>query len=183
MKFGIIIGVLIGIVILGATVTSVLILAVLPVTRTLSSEGGTGQATYTTIPSTIPSSRLPAGTTASSSADVRFSPEITDISGENLSRTITAKLTNSGTSDAHNVRARVEVFSLANRIKIKTDGIEREYLEKKLGTIKAGTTVTVRETVSISVFDSWKISRDGAVVSLTIYSDEATRTTSYEYKP
>ena len=191
MKFGIILGVLIGIVILGIVVISVLMLVILPATRSTSSSGVVSSVpalNYNTITPSRPAmvTASPAFTnpnytqpTTQSVANVSFNIQIISVSGEGLSRTVVAQLSNTGSADAHNVRARVEVFSQNSRIKINS----QDYLEENFGTLKAGTTLNIQETISIGLLDSLKIARDGATFNLTIYSDERTQSSSYNYQP
>jgi hypothetical protein len=110
---------------------------------------------------------------------VRFEIVIADISGSGLSWTVTAQLTNTGDSDAHNVRAKVEVFSAKARIKLNG----QDYLIEDVGTLEAAATVTKQVTLNFVAFDGLKISRNGARFVLTVDSDEHTETLSYEYQP
>jgi len=126
-----------------------------------------------TVPPPSPSPTVPL------TADVKFELVVTDVSGTGLSRTITAQITNTGSSDAHNVWAKIEVSSQEARVKL--DG--QDYIRVDLGTIKAKETVTRQVTLNISAFDGLKIAMNGAQFVLTIYSDEHTQTLSYDYKP
>jgi hypothetical protein len=131
----------------------------------------------TPIPS--PSLPAPASLPPTQNVDVRFEFAVTDISGTGFSRTITAEITNTGNTDAHNVWGRVQVFSGDSLIKL--DG--KEFLRVDVGTIKAGETVTAEVTLSFGFTDGLKISRNGAEFVLNIYSDEFTDTFSYNYSP
>ena len=196
MKFGIIIGVLIGVVILGVVVIALTVLMILPATRSVSSAGNilpvpsitfetAAPAPVTSSPAVTPLRTSSAPHTISTSpagkpaAAVNFSPRIVSIDGDDLTRTIKAQLANTGTADAHNVRARVEVYSQRTRIKING----RDYLEESLGTIRAGAVVDIEKTVTVSVMDSLKVLRDGASVRITVFSDEKNQSISYDYGP
>lgn len=115
----------------------------------------------------------------SAEEDVTFQFTISDISGGGLSRTITSQLSNTGSSDAHNVWAKVEVFCQGSRVKISG----QDYLKEDIGILKAGATVTREVTLSFSAFDGLKISRNEGRFVLTIYSAEHTETFLYDYQP
>lgn len=115
----------------------------------------------------------------STEGDVKFAFEVTDISGSGLSRTVTAKLTNTGSAEAHNVWAKTEAFSQGSRIKLSG----KEYLRTDIGSMPAGESVTTEVTLSFSVMDGLKISQNGVTLTLTIYSDEYTEIFSYDYMP
>lgn len=121
----------------------------------------------------------PASLPTSAETDVRFQFAVSDISGSGLSRTGTSQLSNTGSSDAHNVWAKVEVFCQGSRVKVSG----QDYLKEDIGILKAGETVTREVTLSFSVFDGLKISNNGARFILTVYSDEHTETLSYDYQP
>ncbi len=130
-------------------------------------------STSPTVPPPSPSPTVPL------TADVKFELVVSDVSGTGLSRTITAQITNTGSSEAHNVWVKIEVSSQEARVKL--DG--QDYIRVDLGTIKAKETVTRQVTLNISAFDGLKIAMNGAQFVLTIYSDEHTQTLSYDYKP
>jgi VCBS repeat-containing protein len=112
-------------------------------------------------------------------ANVNFKVVVTGVSGTDLSRTVTAQVTNTGSSDAHNAWAKIEVFSQSQRIQLSG----QDYLSVNIGTVKAGATVTEQATLSFSLLDSLKIQQNGAQFLLTLYSDEWTQTLTYDYKP
>ena len=134
------------------------------------------------IPSPLPSPN-PASPTPSISpsqnGEVKFELAVIDISGSGLSRTITAQVTNTGNTDAHNVWGKVQVFSQDSLIKLGG----KEFLRVDVGTIATGDTLTTEPTLSFGLTDGLKISQNGVTVVLTIYSDELTETFSYEYSP
>ena len=111
--------------------------------------------------------------------NVRFALEVVDISGSGLSRIVTAKLTNTGSTDAHNVWGETEAFSQDSRIKLSGEA----YLRTDIGSMPAGESITTEVTLSFSVMDGLKISQYGVTLMLTIYSDEYTEAFSYAYMP
>ncbi len=111
--------------------------------------------------------------------NVEFEFNITGVSGEGLSRTISAQLTNSGTDDAHNVWAKVEVFSQDSRIKLSGE----DFLRVDFGTLKGGTAVTKEVNIKFGIMDGLKISQNGARFVLTVNSDENTQELYYDYQP
>lgn len=189
MKLGIFIGVVIGFIMVAASAAVVFATLILPSTR------GSQNVTPTIIivqPTPLPSltSPVPAAKPATSTAQtvtpvsgnsgVTFSAAITGISGTDLtSRAINAQLTNTGTADAHNVSARVDVISQGSQIRLNG----QNYLTQSFGTLKTGSTVAIQETISVSITEGLKILQNGAVVILTISSDEKTQTVSYNYQP
>jgi len=120
----------------------------------------------------------PANSPTLFEADVRFHFAVSDISGTGLSRTVTGQLSNMGSSDAHNVWVKVEVFCDGSRVKVSG----QDYLQGDIGIIKARETVIREVLLSFSVFDGLKISNNGARFTLTVYSDEHTDTLSYDYQ-
>ena len=110
--------------------------------------------------------------------DVNFVLAIKDIGGAGLTRTVTAQITNTGNSDAHNAWARIEVFSRNNRIRL----CGSDSLTVDIGTLDGGATVTRQEALQFGFFDGMKIAQNGARVTLTIYSDEKTMTFNYDYQ-
>jgi len=145
--------------------------------------GGEGEVNLSPSPATSAEENVEANPPANSPTlaeeDIRFKFAISDISGTGLSRTITSQLSNTGSSDAHNVWAKVEVFCQGSRVKVS--GLD--YLKEDVGILKAGETVTREVTLSFNVFDGLKISNNGAKFILTVYSDEHTETLSYDYQP
>jgi hypothetical protein len=144
-----------------------------------SPANGEQPVTPTPGPATEPAPEPTLSPVPSKEGDVKFAFEVTDISGSGLSRTVTAKLTNTGSADAHNVWAKTEAFSQGSRIKLGG----QEYLRTDIGLLTAGATITTEVTLSFSVMDGLKISQNGVTLNLTIYSDEYTETFTYDYKP
>jgi hypothetical protein len=204
MKLGVVIGVLIGLVLVAAAAAVVFAKVVLPltqetriVTQTISQSVPSASIAPAPLKSPSPSiaTALPAvkpGTStaqpattapsapAASGGTVNFRPNIVSVTGSGLtSRTISAQLTNLGTGDAHNVSAKVEVTSQGSRIKLNG----QDSLVQSLGTIKAGTTLNLQETVSVNITDGLKILQNGAAVILTVSSDELTQSATYNYQP
>ncbi|HDR67653.1 MAG TPA: hypothetical protein ENN61_01245 [Bacteroidaceae bacterium] len=108
-----------------------------------------------------------------------FEARIVGISGEGLTREVTAELSNKMAEDVHNAVVKLQVTS-GNSV-IKPNG--QPYLEVDLGTIKSGEAVKSTIKVSLGFFDGLKITQNGAVLHLTVKSDEVTETVKYEYKP
>ena len=115
----------------------------------------------------------------SAEEDVTFQFTISDVSGSGLSRTITSQLSNTGSSDAHNVWARLEVFCQESRVKVNGE----DYLREDIGILKAGATAAREVTLGFNAFDGLRMSRNGARFVLTIYSDEHTEALFYDYQP
>jgi hypothetical protein len=145
-----------------------------------------GRTAVSPTPSSPPvttTSPRPPGTSAASpngtGAKVTFDMMITGISGTGLSRTVTAQVINTGSSDAHNVWAKVEAFSQGQRVQISS----QDYLRVDIGEIKAGATVKPQATLSFTLVDGLKIQQNGAQFQLTIYSDEKIQSLTYDYKP
>lgn len=143
---------------------------------------------------TPPATRPPAGTPAPSptavpvtppgippplARNVRFDFALTNISGAGFTRTVTAQLANTGTADAHNTWAKVEVFSQGSRIQLNGT----DFLRVDVGTLKAKETVTKQADIQFSLFDGLKIAQVGGQFVLTITSDENTQAFNYDYKP
>ena len=199
MKIGIMIGVLSGILVVAIAVIVLFVLYFFPSNRTVFPSDVPTPVTVAIPASSTPDRTSTAGETdatlsgetpaltvtasptptpaASAEVDVNFSLDITDISPSGMSANVTAQLTNTGTTDAHNTRARVEAFSKGSLIKING----QNYLDKDLGTILAGDTVTSPVTLGFSFSDAAKIMSEGATFKLTITSDEKTQAFSYDY--
>ena len=136
------------------------------------------EATVTTpepAPSPTPSPSQPSST----GSNVVFKFDVTGISGDGLSRTISAQLTNTGTDDAHNVWAKVEVFSQESRIKMGG----KDFLRVDIGMLKGGTSVTKEVNIEFGILDGVKILQNGARFVLTVNSDESTQELYYDYQP
>jgi hypothetical protein len=111
--------------------------------------------------------------------DVEFVLNIIEISGNSLSPTISAEITNAGSIDAQNTWAKIEVFSRGKRIKLGGE----EFLRKDLGTLEAGIPAAADVTLSFSLSDASVILASGARLDLTIVSDQKTQNFSYNYEP
>jgi hypothetical protein len=183
MKLGIIIAVITGAVILAAGVGALLTLGFrsssIPSTATISIPVPSITTAFPAISVTPMISSSGTATSATTITDVSFGLEIISVTGADLSRTITAQLTNTGTTDAHNVLARADVTSQGSTIKING----QDFISQGFGTLNAGATINIVYTLSVSVFDGLKIIRNGALVTLTVSSDEKTQTVSYNYQP
>lgn len=189
MKLGIVLGVIIGAVVLGAAMFAIVVLAVLPVTREISE--GRADSTQTPVSNPPITSTVPTlspftpitpspGQTVTPNSSISFSLNVpkSELSGLN-SALVTAELTNTGTGDAHNTKAFLEVATQGTRIKVNG----QDSLIIDLGSIKAGQMVTRDVSLSFGLFDGLKISQSGATLTLNIHSDETTQSLTYEYKP
>jgi len=121
----------------------------------------------------------PPGGTSPGGGKVEFGFTLDDISGSGLSRNVTARLSNLGPDDAHNVWGKLEGFSRETRVKLSG----RENIRIDVGTLSSGATVTRQLTLSFSLSDGLKILQNGAKFVLTVYSDEQTQAIPYDYKP
>jgi hypothetical protein len=129
-------------------------------------------------PSTAPVPSNSNATAASPAVD--FNVNIGAVENTGLtSRKITGQITNTGTVDAHNVTAKVQVFCQGSLVKINN----QDFITQPFGTIKAGDTVSQGISVSFSILDAGRLTQNGATVNLTITSDETTRTFSYNIQP
>lgn len=110
---------------------------------------------------------------------VKFSLEITNISGGGFSRSVSARLTNVGTADAYNVWGKIEAFYQGTKINLSG----RDYIQKDIGLLTAGNSITTDVTLSFSIIDAIKISQNGVRLVLTVFSDEFTQIFYYDYAP
>ncbi len=124
-------------------------------------------------PAPSPSQPTPTG------SKVEFEFAVTGVSGSGFSRIISAQLKNIGTDDAHNVWAKVEVFSQESRIKLSGE----DFLRVDVGLLKSGADVTKQVPIEFSLMDGLKISQNGARFVLTMNSDEKTQELYYDYQP
>jgi hypothetical protein len=187
---GVILGVIAGIIVLTIAVVILALTFVMPAFTEYSNQSTTAPITgYDTFipPSTSTSSQTPPSSTqnpvstsmTTTANDVKFTLNILDVSGADLSRTVTAELLNTGSIDATNCWVKIEVFSSGSRIKI--DG--EDYLRVDLGTLKAGEPSVTQVQMSFSVFDAPRMIKNGVNFNITLYSDQKTQTFSYDYQP
>lgn len=94
-----------------------------------------------------------------------------ELRGSDFTRTVDASLTNTGTIDAHNVKATSQVWSGNTRIRVNG----QDMLVEELGNLTAGAIVTRSITVSVSFFDGLKLQTNGGVVIVDITSDEGSK--------
>jgi len=128
-------------------------------------------------PSSPPAESVPPSTAQST---VNLGVNVTDFHVNGLSSgTVNAQITNTGTGDALNVWAKLEIICQGSIVKIGG----QDYLRKDIGVIKTGQSVSPRVTINVSFTDGIKISQNGATLRLTIFSDEKTETLSYDYRP
>ncbi len=111
--------------------------------------------------------------------NVKLTLEITSISGGGFSRTVSARITNAGTADAHNVWGKIEAFYQGTMIKLSG----KDYIQKDIGLLAAGNSITTEVTLSFSIIDGIKISQNGVRLVLNVFSDEFTQTFYYDYAP
>jgi hypothetical protein len=190
---GVVLGIITGFLTLAAIIVFLIYLYIIPAFDQYSSIGSaTPTSTYSTStttvspPTTTPiftpgptKTTLPAQTGTPVPNDVNFVLNITGVTGENLSRTVTADITNTGSIDALNTYAKIEVFSRGKRIKLNG----QDYLSEDLGTLKAGAPATAQITLTFNPLDAPIILTSGARLYLTIYSDQKTQNFSYDYVP
>ena len=195
---GIVLGVLIGIIIVTATIVSLLFVGLFPVNQEASSNNATSPSinfssivpptpspTVPPVTSQAPSPQKPAASSptttnpVTNNKDVNFSLKIISMSNSGFNYTATAEISNTGTTDAHNVRAEVEVFSQGSRIKVNG----QNSLSITLGNITSSATLTTQAKLSFSVTDGPKILKNGATFKITVYSDEKTQTITLASQP
>jgi len=119
------------------------------------------------------------GNATSAPANVDFALSITGVTQSGLSATVTADLINNGTSTAHIVSVKVEVFSGGSRVQISG----QDFLTVPVGTLGPGAKATKQVTLEFGFMDGMKMAQSGADFVLTVSSDEKTRTFNYSYKP
>jgi hypothetical protein len=141
----------------------------------------TSAAPLTTLPAT--GSTVPVTLTYSSgpSSGVTFKIEITSVAFSGLNVNVGVRLTNSGSVDANNVQAKVELFSGSVRVKING----QDFIQENLGTLSAGQSLDQQENLSISATDAVALLMGGGnvTIKLTISSDEGTQQISQNYHP
>ncbi|MFH1484801.1 MAG: hypothetical protein ABIH46_01905 [Chloroflexota bacterium] len=139
------------------------------------------ETSATSIPTptlTSPRSPHPSPTRLAQSRP-KFTFAVVGVDGSGLSWTVSAQVANAGNSDAHHVWAKLQVFSGGSLVKVNG----QDYLREDIGTLNRGTSVTRQVKLSVGALDALKISRNGATLALTLYSDEHTETFSYDYQP
>jgi hypothetical protein len=110
---------------------------------------------------------------------VDFGLAISGVSGSGLARKVSARITNTGTSDAHNTSLKVEAYSQGSRVKLGG----KEYILQNLGTLKAGESQPVEADISFNITEGPRILKDGADFVITISSNEKILSLNYNYKP
>ena len=194
MGLGVIVGILLGVLILAAGgillvkyTTNEISLASNQPNRSASSPLFNSPISTTPLPSAAASSEaktavnppIPVTPSPGSIDKVNFNVQITNFTGNGLTRTVSVDITNTGSQDAHNVVGKVEVLSGGKQITITPNG--QTSVSQPLGTIKAGQTVSTQENLTFSIFDSPALAQNGATVNLIITSDEKTQTITYKY--
>lgn len=193
ITIGVIIGILLGMVIVAA-LAAVLIVnlfnsnnppvvqtPVAPFSTALISQSPTLSNRSSPVSSIPPEKSVTAtNSTPTTNSGVFFTLKIASVSSTGLtSRDITGQIGNSGSSDAHNVSAKVEVLCQGSPVRINN----QESVNQLFGTIKAGDSVSETIALEIGISDAVKISQYGATIKLTITSDEKTQTLDYDYRP
>ena len=138
-----------------------------------------GYIPWTTRHSTIADVTIENTPASTVTDNVKFSLEITGISGSGFSRSVSARLTNVGTVNAHNVWGKIEAFYQGTRITLSG----HDYVRKDIGLLSAGNSVITDVTLNFSLIDAIKISQNGVSLVLTIFSDEFAQTFYYDYTP
>jgi hypothetical protein len=105
--------------------------------------------------------------------------EILSVEGSGFSRTVTGKLTNTGSADLHNSKLKIEMYS--NGKLIKNDS--QSYVEKSFNTLKAGLAIVDVVSIKIGLIDGLSVQKNGVTFLLTFTSDEKTQTFTYDYQP
>ncbi|MDO8531706.1 MAG: hypothetical protein Q7T26_06005 [Dehalococcoidia bacterium] len=154
-----------------------------PVTIAVPLEGPPVGATPTLPPSAptatpaIPPS-VPTTTPVSAARPVDFQLRIAKVEETGLtSRRMTAEMTNTGDSDAHNVSVKLEVSSRGKRIAV--NGKDSETIA--VGTIGARQMVSRAIDISFSLADGFTIQQQGAEFLATITSTEKTSALRFTY--
>jgi hypothetical protein len=194
MGLGVIAGVVLGVVILVAGGALLLKYAVNQASPTSNQLNQPTPAPLLNLPSvpaqqptvtkpivTAPAPSTAASTSSSNSSKVNFDVRITNFTGNGLTRSITAQITNTGNLDAHNVVGKVEVLSGGKQITITSNG--QTSISQALGTIKAAQTVDTQLDLTFGFLDGLTLVQNGATVNLIITSDEKIQTITYDYKP
>ncbi len=152
---GVLLGVILGSLVVIGIFTFLLITNILPFNRASSIDtsdtalSGTQPSPSASLSSaetgsTPESDPQLAGQATSAQPDVNFVMAISSFSVSGVtSGTVVARITNTGTVDAHNSWIKVEVYSQDSLIKINGE----DFFRKDLDTIKAGSTITPEATI------------------------------------
>ena len=96
---------------------------------------------------------------------------MTDFVVDGFSAHVTARVTNPGNGDAHNVQAQVRVTSAGSIVQVN----DADSYTLSIGTLRSQQAVTVNTTLTFNILDTLEISSQGATVYLWLISDEKTR--------
>ena len=121
----------------------------------------------------------PSNTAPNAGSKVSFNLSVTDFVVDGFSAHVTARVTNPGNGDAHNVQAQVRVTSAGSIVQVN----DADSYTLSIGTLRSQQAVTVNTTLTFNILDTLKISSQGATVYLWLISDEKTETFSYDYHP
>ncbi len=130
--------------------------------------------------STKPPASSPVATsTAPTLGNVSFAMYVSPPTGSGLSRTFSAQISNTGSTDAHNVWVEIEATSAGTTVQISG----QNYIIVNIGNMNAGETITKQVTLEFTLEDSVRILQNGAHFVLTVNSDEKTQSFAYDYVP
>lgn len=93
------------------------------------------------------------------------------ISGSGFGRTVNASLTNTGTVNAHNVTATLQLWAGSSRIKVNG----QDMLVEDLGDLVAGATVSRTINITVSFLDGIKLQSSGGTITVDVVSDEGSK--------
>jgi hypothetical protein len=190
MKFGVVVGVVLGLIIVVAAIVMVVLASIMPWTREVSSQSLTGVPNTSNpplisylpaspSPSSSTSDTRPPGTPSVPSGRVNFVLTVTSFRVDGFSADVTAQVFNNGNADAHNVQAQIQATSGGAVVQVNNS----DTYVLLIGSIKAQQTVTVNTTLSFNILDTLKISSSGATIYLWLVSDQDTQSFSYDYHP
>ena len=146
-------------------------------------EGAPVSVTPTPLPSApaatpVPAVQPPAATPVPAIQPVDFQLRIAKVEETGLtSRRMTAEMTNTGDSDAHNVSVKLEVSSRGKRIAVNG----QDAVTVAVGTIGARQMVSRAIDVSFSLTDGFTIQQQGAEFLVTVTSTEKTSALRFTY--
>ena len=141
-----------------------------PVTITVPLEGAPVSVT--------PTPSAPTATPTPAAQSVDFQLRIAKVEETGLtSRRMTAEMTNTGDSDAHNVSVKLEVSSRGKRIAVNG----QDSVTVAVGTIGARQTMSRDIDVSFSLADGYTIQQQGAEFLVTVTSTEKTSVLRFTY--
>lgn len=129
----------------------------------------------TTIP--LQSNDLSSGNFQISDGKISLQVSIVSVEGTGFTRTVTGKVTNNGSVVLHNSELKVELFS--NNKQLNING--QPTWQKSYGTLAAGTSLTDKITLSLSLLDGLSAAQYGIEIHMTFLSTEKSQTVIYQY--